>query len=156
MYPEPHSGLWNCNALANKAQRGFSIVSAIFLLVVLASLGAFMLTFSTVQHSTATQDMEGARAYQAARAGIEWGLYQVFQVPPSPAPAPDCPGASTTLPALGGALAGFTVAVACTKTDHVEAGTAIRVYQLTSTASNGAAIASPRRIERELRVTVSR
>ncbi len=39
-------------ALATAAQRGFSIVSAIFLLVVLATLGAFMVTFSTVQHTT--------------------------------------------------------------------------------------------------------
>lgn len=138
------------------AQRGFSIVSAIFLLIVMASLGAFMLTFSTVQHTTATQDIEGVRAYQAARAGIEWGLYQVLQVPAPPAAAPDCPGSPTTLPALGGTLAGFAVNVVCSQSDHNEAGAVVRVYQFTSTATNGVSPGSPHYVERELRATVSR
>lgn len=137
-------------------QRGFSIVSAVFLLVVMATLGAFMLTFSTVQQTTSTQDMQGTRAYQAAHAGIEWGLYQVLQAPPPPAAAPACPASPTTLPALGGALAGFAVNVTCTSTDEVEAGDPIRIYQLTSTANNGIAAGSPHRVERQLQVTVSR
>ena len=61
-----------------RAQHGFAIVSAIFLLVVLGTLGAFMVALSTVQHTTSTQDLQGTRAYQAARAGIEWGAYQVL------------------------------------------------------------------------------
>lgn len=131
-------------------------MSAIFLLVVMASLGAFMLTFSTVQHTTSAQDIEGARAYQAARTGIEWGLYQAYQVPPPPAAAPACPASPTLLPALDGTLAGFTVSVTCNNSDYVEADTPVRVYQFTSTAHNGAAAGSPYRVERQLRVTVSR
>lgn len=138
------------------AQRGFSMVSAIFLLIVMASLGAFMLTFSTAQHTTGAQDIEGARAYQAARTGIEWGLYQVFRVPPPPAAAPSCPTSPTTLPALGGALAGFTVSVTCVSTDHDEADRTVRVYQFTSTAMNGAPLGAAHRVERQLRATVSR
>lgn len=138
------------------SQHGFAIVSAIFLLVVMASLGAFMLTFSTVQHTTSTQDVEGARAYQAARSGIEWGVYRALQVPAPPAAAPACPAPSTTLPALGGALAGFTVTVACTSSDHVEAGETVRVYQFTSTATNSAAAGTAQRVERQLQAQVSR
>jgi MSHA biogenesis protein MshP len=132
------------------AQRGFSIVSAIFLLVVMASLGAFMVTFSTVQHTTAAQDIQGVRAYHAAHAGIEWGLYQVLQAGPA------CPSSPTTLPALGGTLSDFSVSVACSKSDYVEAGTPVSVYVVTSTATNGASVGSAQYIERELRVTVSR
>jgi MSHA biogenesis protein MshP len=137
-------------------QRGFSIVSAIFLLVVMASLGAFMLTFGTLQQTTSTQDTQGARAYQAARTGIEWGLYQALRVPAPPAAAPACPASPTTLPALEGALAGFTVTVECSSSDHAEAGNTVRVYQFTSTATNGVSADSPHRVERQLRVTVSR
>ena len=155
MCPETKRNQQNRRKAGATAQRGFSIVSAIFLLVVMASLGAFMLTFSTVQHTRATQDMEGTRAYQAARTGIEWGLYQVLQVPPPPAAAPVCPG-PTTLPPLGGALAGFTVTVDCILSDHVEAGVTVRVYQFTSTAINGATTGSPHYVERQLRATVSR
>lgn len=148
---------WACRRLGRSAiQGGFSIVSAIFLLIVMASLGAFMLTFGTVQQTTATQDMEGARAYQAARTGIEWGLYQALQVPPPPAAAPNCPTSPTTLPVLGGALAGFTVIVTCTSSDHAESDYAVKVYQFTSTATNGAALGSPYRVERQLQITVSR
>jgi MSHA biogenesis protein MshP len=156
MCPERQKEVLFNRAGGATAQRGFSIVSAIFLLIVMASLGAFMLTFGTVQHTTSTQDMEGARAYQAARTGIEWGLYQALQVPPPPAAAPACLAPSTTLPALGGALAGFTVTVDCSSSDHAEAGATVRVYQFTSTAINGAAAGSAQRVERQLRVTVSR
>ena len=79
-------------------QRGFSIVSAIFILVILASMGAAMLTFSNVQQTTSTQDLQGIRAYQAARAGMERGINQVLRVPPPPAAAPAYFATSSTMP----------------------------------------------------------
>ena len=50
-------------------QRGFTVVTAIFLLVVLAALGGFIATISTTQHIGSALDVSGARAYQAARSG---------------------------------------------------------------------------------------
>ena len=64
--------------VASAFQRGFSLISAIFLLVVIAALGTFAVTISTTQHMGAAQDVMGARAYQAARAGIEWGAYRLL------------------------------------------------------------------------------
>ncbi len=55
-------------------QHGFTIVQAIFVLVVLGMLGAYMVTMSSVQQATTTQALMQARAYQAARAGLEWGI----------------------------------------------------------------------------------
>ncbi|MDY0191254.1 MAG: pilus assembly protein MshP [Desulfuromonas sp.] len=55
-------------------QKGFTLVQAIFILVVLALLGTYMVRLSTVQQSTTTQALMQARAYQAARAGLEWGI----------------------------------------------------------------------------------
>jgi MSHA biogenesis protein MshP len=137
------------SACAN-AQRGFSIVTAIFLLVIMAALGASMLTFFTVQQATAAQDLEGTRAYQAARAGIEWGLYQVLQVGAA------CPNAAP-LPALGGTLSAYTVTVTCVNpASYNEAGQTVTVYQITSNAKNGAAPGSTYYVERQLQVTVSR
>ncbi|WP_231949283.1 agglutinin biogenesis protein MshP [Herminiimonas arsenitoxidans] len=89
---------------------GFSLVSAIFLLVVLAALGVAMVTISTVQHQSSGLDVQGTRAYQAARAGAEWGIYQRMQVPAY------CGAAvanNIALPA-GTSLNGFTVTVVCT------------------------------------------
>ena len=72
---------------------GFVLPSAIFLLVILAALAAFLVNISTTQNMTSAQDIQGARAYHAARAGVEWGLYQVL------VPAAAACAASTTLPA---------------------------------------------------------
>ncbi len=55
-------------------QSGFAAIAAIFVLVVLAALGAFMVTSSNTQQLTSALDVQGSRAYWAARAGLEWGL----------------------------------------------------------------------------------
>ena len=130
------------------AQRGFSIVSAIFLLVIMAALGAFMLTFSNVQQTTSAQDLQGSRAYQAARTGIEWGLYKVL-TPASPPGVATCTTAS--LGPLAGTLAVFTVNVLCTVSTYTEGSTTVSIYQITSTATSGA-----QSIERQLQVTAGR
>src|SRR3989442_13983417 len=57
-------------------QTGFSIIAAIFLLVVLALLGAFIVSVTGMQQSSGQLDVLGVRAYQSARAGMEWGAYQ--------------------------------------------------------------------------------
>lgn len=64
----------NFKAMKYLNQKGFTIVQAIFVLVVLGMLGAYMVTMSTVQQATSTQALMQARAYQAARAGLEWGI----------------------------------------------------------------------------------
>lgn len=149
--------------------RGFAIVSAIFILVVLAALGAFIVNVSTNQQIGSALDVQGVRAYQAARAGVEWGVYQVqsFGAPPA-APAPTaynfsygnpativgaaspnlrkCPGGispSTDSFNPGAAtLAAFTVTVTCTETIDGSGGPSI--YSITATACNQPNAAEPR------------
>jgi len=43
-------------------QHGFAAIAAIFLVVVLAALGAFMVTYSNTQQLTSAQDIQGSRA----------------------------------------------------------------------------------------------
>lgn len=59
-----------------RRSRGVSIVTAIFLLVVLSGLGVAIVTFATAQRQAGAIDLLGTRAYEAARTGIEFGLYQ--------------------------------------------------------------------------------
>ncbi|TCV85217.1 hypothetical protein [Sulfurirhabdus autotrophica] len=130
----------------NTPQRGFAIVAAIFLLVVLASLGAFMLTFSTVQHMTSAQDLQGAKAYQAARTGIEWGAYKALQG--------SC-AASTVVP-VGGGLSGFSLTVQCaTYGPYTEGGSSVTLYQITATATQGT-VGAATYVERQLKATVGK
>lgn len=161
MYPERLSG----KSKGTPPQRGFSLVSAIFLLVILSALGVFMLSISTMQQTTSTQDLQGSKAYQAAKAGIEWGAYQVMtpennSLPPAPVlarfacPTPPAAPVNTALPALGGALTGFTVNVSCSASDFFEGGNTLRVYQLTSTATFGT-VATPSFISRSITASIN-
>lgn len=114
----------------SRKARGFSLVTAIFLLVVLAGLGVAMVTISTAQQAASSLDELSSRAYQSARAGIEWALFRT--------PAALCPTAVTTttsfaMPA-GTSLAQFTVTVTCTSTVF-PAGAPTR-YRLESVACN--------------------
>ena len=128
-------------------QRGFAIVTAIFLVVVLAALGAFMVTFSTVQQTTSALDVLGDRAYQAARAGMGWGVFQVTQ-------GNACPTSPTTLPALAGDLALFSVTVTCVPSGpYTEGSATFNLYLITSTAHYGT-LGDATYVERQLTATI--
>ncbi len=122
-------------------QRGFSLVSAIFLLVVLAGLGAAMVTFSTTQQQSQAMDLMGSRAYQAANAGIEWAAYNIAS---NPGGAGTISFGPATGNALGGNLAPFDVTVVYTATaasDAVVAGAGVQTiwsYNITASAVYGA------------------
>ena len=76
-------------------QSGFVLVLAVFMLVMLASIAAYLLTISNLQVQTAAQDELGARAYQSARTGIDWGAYQILRAP-AQAFATACVAGATT------------------------------------------------------------
>ena len=125
-------------------QAGFSIIAAIFLLVVLALLAAFIASVTGMQQSSGQLDVLGARAYQSARAGMEWSAWQVLDPNNtlnagscSPIVMPTCPASPQNLPALAGSLSGFTVTVTCAQTaDTTEGNRNVRVFQIVATACN--------------------
>lgn len=131
-----------------KRERGVSIITAIFMLLLFAALAAYMASMLSTANITSAQDVQGARAYHAAQAGIEWGIYQV-QVPA----AASC-AANTLLPAT---LGEFTVVVTCTALGpYTDGAQTFTLYRLTSTATNGAAVGSSGFIERQVSASVSR
>ena len=115
-------------------------------LVVLAALGAFMVSFFTVQQTTSAQDLLGSRAYQAARAGVGWGVYQVTQ-------GNACPASPSTLSALAGNLAPYNVVVECAQYPYTEGGAPGNLFEIKSTASLGTAGDSTY-VERKLTATI--
>ena len=131
-----------------KHQPGFSLVSAIFLLVVIAALGLFTVTISTTQQQSSAMDALGSRAYQAAKAGIEWGIYQITHGGP-------CVTMTPTMP-TGAQLSVFTVVVLCSSTGPYSDGTAsFSVYELTSTATTAGTVGSLGYLERQVRVVIT-
>lgn len=122
-------------------QHGFSIITAIFLLVVLSFLGIAMVSFSTSQHQSSAMDVMGSRAYQAARAGIEWQAHYVVNSASNAASAvPQC--GTNNLGALGGTLLPFTVTVNCAAASHVEGALTIWIYDVSAVACTEAACPS--------------
>jgi MSHA biogenesis protein MshP len=92
-----------------RRSRGVGIVTAIFLLVVLAGLGVALVTIFTSQQQAILLDEQGVRAHQAARAGIEWGLFHRLR-------DQTCVDGSDNAVALQGeVLSQFTVRVTCTR-----------------------------------------
>lgn len=139
----------------NQRQRGFALISAIFILVVLAALAGFIATVSTTQHAGSAIDIQSARAYQAARAGIEWGLFQTKV-------AAWC--AATPTSDIG-PFNGMAVTVTCATVaggNAVEAGLG-SLYRITATAcappagsTCPGAAATPAYVERRLSALVER
>ncbi|WP_296001053.1 agglutinin biogenesis protein MshP [Rugamonas sp.] len=94
--------------------RGIAMVTAIFLLVVLAGLAVAIVSVTTTQQASQSMDLLGVRAYQAARAGMEWAVYQGAYTKAGQAPTTStafCGTSFNKIPAPS--LASFTVTITC-------------------------------------------
>lgn len=78
-------------------QKGFGVIAAIIVLVILAALAAAIVSLGTTQQTTSTLDLLSARAWQAARAGNEWGLFRALSTTTSGDAWKTCDGATATL-----------------------------------------------------------
>lgn len=116
-----------------QTDRGFAAIAAIFLVMILASLGAFMVTMSNTQHLTSAQDVQGTRAYWAARAGLEWAVVALPATPVlcvTPVAAPPTP------------IEGFAITIDCASASYADTGATTgvaptRIFQFRVTASTG-------------------
>ena len=119
--------------------RGVGLITAIFLLVVIAGLAVAMVTVYTTQQTSSaldlqgagvavTGDVQGARAYQAARAGLEWGIFHKVR-------GDSCVGVSSFAFDNDTSLRGFVVTVTCEgpSNDGVDA---LAHWKVTATACN--------------------
>ncbi len=106
------------------------MVTAIFILVVLGLLGGYMLKFSALQHRTFDEALQGAKAYQAAKAGIEWAIARVN----NGGACADI-GAQTAMTFNG--LEGFSVGLSCSSASYSEATTNMVVYRINALSQFG-------------------
>lgn len=136
-----------------RRQGGVSIIAAIFFLLMFAAIAAAMVTLTTTSNATSAQDVQGARAYQAARAGVEWGLWQVLNNPANggaPAAATDPLPVCFASPSNIAAIPGFTVSVTCGAVTTEEGARNVGVYRIVATAVGAAPGGG---VERQLSVT---
>lgn len=143
--------------------RGFLLIAAVFLLVVLAGLIAYMMTVSTTSQMASVADNNAARAYQAARTGIEWGAYQVLRNSGGSFVVNTCTGGAPTKVdlALSSNLSGYTATVSCISTTTSEGATpTVNSYSIKSSGCNDStcpntATTTATYVERELRLTIA-
>lgn len=134
-----------------KKQDGFSLVSAIFIVVILSLIGAYIVRLGALTNASTNLASLGIKAYYAAKSGLEWGVYKVA---PSGGSAPfNCPTSPTTLTFTQGGLAGYSVQVSCISGSFTEYGTNYKIFQITATGQYGSA-SSTDYVSRKLYTTV--
>lgn len=134
--------------MRQRPEGGFSLITAIFLLVVVAGLVVYMTNLRVVQQTTVVYGLQGARALQAARSGIEWGIARAIGSGTCAAAPP---------PFSDAAFAGFDISVQCTQTTHTEGAAptgTIVTYRLLATASSGT-YGTLDYVQRQIRASVS-
>ncbi len=146
--------------------QGFAFITALFLLVVLATFAAFLVGILANANATSVLALQGARGVQAARAGLEWANYQIAREPSGGTAGtlnqPDC-FASPTVLTLPTGLSDFQVSVTCQRYPasggmpdfHEDGRKRVVNYLITSTATFGAA-GDADSIERKLEARVEK
>lgn len=113
-----------------RPERGFALVAALFLIVVIALVVATMSRLAVNQQADGNLALQQARAYQAARAGLEWGINRVRATA-------SCASGSVSM--AGGNLSDFSVSLICSRLDYTgDDGAALSLFRLEATAANGA------------------
>ena len=139
--------------LRASTQRGFALMSALFLLVVLAALGVYMVSISSTEHYTSLYALQSAKAYYAARSGIEWGADTALNN--------SCAAANKIGLNPGGTLSGFSVNVACTDPNsrgyaESQLASSYHVYVITAQSyTTNIAFGNPGYASRRIRVTIT-
>jgi MSHA biogenesis protein MshP len=113
-------------------QAGLGAIAVILILLVLGSLSAAIVSFSSGEQLGSALDIQSVRAWQAASAGTEWGLARALQ-------ANDCSSGNWLHPDYPD----MRVTVVCTSHDYTVGEAALdtprklRVFHITATACNG-------------------
>ena len=139
-------------------QQGLGAIAAIVVLVVLAGLSAAVVRLGSASASASAQEIESARATHAARAGLQWGLFQAFK-----GSWTTCNGTVQNLDLRS--ATGMTVALRCDSSAYNEGESVpgvpqvVRVFTIEAVACNSATACpdatratQPGYVERMLRV----
>ncbi len=123
--------------------RGFILVTVLFLIAVIAIIAVSMSTTSSVQNFTTVYSLQQARAFFAAKSGLDYGIDRAVT-------ANVCTNATISLPGVN-----FNVVVNCASEPGInEAGNISTVFNLSATASTGS-LGDPGFVTRTVRSSVS-
>lgn len=130
-------------SIQQRRNHGFTLISTLFLLVIVGMLGSYMVNLTMAQQHTAALDMQISRAQYLASSGMDWAVYELT----------NNPGVCPSLPS-GFQLEGFDLSVTqCSKTDFTEGVTTYSAYDIEITASMNA-FGDPDYVSRAVRAVV--
>ncbi len=109
-----------------KIQQGFTLVSAIFILLVFGLLGGYMLRTNAIQLDTTSYALQGARAYLAARAGTDWAIASIVNY------GGNCTQISAQTAMSFTGINGFTVSLSCSSVAYSEGSVSGTIYTITA------------------------
>lgn len=108
-------------------QAGFSLIGAIFILVIVSLLGQYLINITGVQRQTSLLALQIARAYQAANTGIEWGVAELLN-------GSNCSGNTT----LNQNINNFSVTVSCQAIGNYSEGSdTVKIFRISSFSEYG-------------------
>lgn len=110
--------------------QGFSLVSTIFILIILGLASSYIVSLSAVARETSIRSIQGERAFFSARSGIEWAVREIVL------DSTQCPS-NTTLTLSQGGLNGFQATVSCTATLYTEGSSSYNIFDIVSVAEFG-------------------
>jgi MSHA biogenesis protein MshP len=140
--------------MSRSSQRGVGATVIIAILVILAALGAALVTSITSQQSALALDVLAARTYQSARAGLEYGIHHVLRGTMT------CAAVDAANLTMTGSHAGIIVTLDCSASTHTEGATTVTMSTITATACTATAgtcpqaATTPHYVERQLRVSI--
>ena len=108
--------------------RGFSLISTLFLLVVVSSLAGYLVNLSTAQQYSTALTVSALRGRHAALSGLEWVAYRINNVSSS------CPAVPTSM-----TIEGFNVSLtSCSASSVTEGLATYNLFDVTVSAERGA------------------
>ena len=142
------------NLASAPRQRGVSVITGVFLLLLMSVLAAAMAYLLNVTQVNMAADVGGSRAYQAARAGVEWGM---FKLDPNGTAAglPTCAAVVAPFPTIPGHALNITCQPYPSDTTVYQEGSRqIRIFRIIATAT-ATGVKAPG-IERQVVVTIEK
>lgn len=110
------------------AVRGFSLISTLFLLVVVSGLASYLVNLSVAQQYSTALTVSALRGRHAALSGLEWVAYRINNVSSS------CPAVPSNL-----TIEGFSVTLTnCTQSVVTEGLSSYKLFDVTVSAERGA------------------
>ena len=132
-------------ARSPRRQSGVSLVSAVFVIVVLAGLAVLAVRIGVLQQQSVNSSLLSAQAFHAARSGAAWASHRAIN-------GGWC--ATQTLALTEGGASGFSVDISCVQSAHAEGASTINVYVIDVLAERGT-YGGPDYVSRRLQIKVT-